>query len=81
MKNIFILLTFVFFSCSSEEQPTPEAPKTCYNILARGTHQQGDFIIIKYSNYTQKKYSVSNYLDYLNTPTICEPINLTQIEL
>jgi len=81
MKNIFILLTFVLFSCSSEEQAISEVPKTCYNILARGTDQQGDFIIIKYSNYTQKKYSVSNYLDYLNTPTICEPINLTQIEL
>jgi len=81
MKNIFILLTFVLFSCSSEEQPTPEVSKTCYNILARGTDQQGDFIIIKYSNYTQKKYSVSNYLDYLNVTKICEPINLTQIEL
>jgi len=81
MKNIFILLTFVFFSCSSEEQPASEVPLTCYNILARGTDQQGDFIIIKYSNYTQKKYSVSNYLDYLNLTKICEPINLTQIEL
>lgn len=81
MKNIFILLAFVLFSCSSEEQTTTEVPKTCYNILARGTNQQGDFIIIKYSNYTQKKYSVSNYLDYLNVNNICEPINLTQIEL
>jgi len=78
MKKIFILLAFVLFSCSSEEQPALEVPLTCYNILARGTDQQGDFIIIKYSNYTQKKYSVSNYLDYLNLTKICEPINLTE---
>jgi len=81
MKKIFILLAFVLFSCSSEEQPAAEVSLTCYNILARGTDQEGDFIIIKYSNYTQKKYSVSNYLDYLNVTKICEPIKLTQIEL
>jgi hypothetical protein len=80
MKKLLIVLAFGFFSCSSSDDSTPQ-PETCYNIIARGTTPNGDFIIIKYSNYVQKKYAVTNFLDYLNKTQLCEPITLTQIPL
>jgi hypothetical protein len=82
MKNLFIALALIVLSCSSDDEPQaqPQEP-ICYPILTRGTTPDGDYIIIKYSAYTQKKYAVSNYLDYLNQAKLCEPITLTQLEL
>jgi len=77
MRKLFVLFILILNSCSTEKAEQQQ-PLTCYNILARGEDSRGDYIIIKISNFVQKRYSVSNYLDYLNQNTICEPINLTE---
>lgn len=78
MKKLFILFIFILNSCSTEktEEPTPQT--TCYNIIARGIDNRGNYIIIKYADYQNKRYSVSNYQDYINQSQLCEPINLTE---
>jgi len=78
MKKLFILFIFILNSCSSENTDAPKPESKCYDILSRGYDNRGNYIIIKYSDFNNKRYSVSNYLDYLNTTQICEPINLTQ---
>ncbi len=78
MKKLFIILALGLFSCQAEKQEEVKPELNCYNILARGTDSRGDYIIINYSDYNQKRYKVDNYLEYLNKSTICEPINLTQ---
>jgi hypothetical protein len=81
MKKLLIVLAFGLFSCSSSDDSTPAQEAKCYTILARGTSPDGDFIIIKYENFVQKKYAVANYLDWLNQTKLCEPITLTEIPL
>jgi hypothetical protein len=78
MKKLFIVLAYTLFSCSSDSntQPIPEA--TCYNIIAKGYDERGNYIIINYANFSQKRYQVADYLDYLNQSQLCEPITLTQ---
>ena len=80
MRKLFILFILILNSCSSDTAEQ-EKPATCYDIISRGHDSRGDYIIINVSNFVQKRYSVSNYLDYLNQNTICEPINLTEQEL
>lgn len=81
MKKILLLLVLFMVSCSSDEQPTVEPEQTCYRIIARGFDGRGDYIIVKYGNYDNKRFAVSNYMDYLNQTEICEPINLTEQQL
>lgn len=78
MKKILFILTFVLFSCSTDKLDNEQQQETCYNIIARGYDNRGDFIIIKYSNYNNRRYKVANYLDWINTNKLCEPITLTQ---
>lgn len=79
MKTLLFILAFVLFSCSSDETTQPEQPQaTCYDIVARGYDSRGDYIIIKYASFTNKRYAVSNYQDYLSQTELCEPITLTE---
>jgi hypothetical protein len=83
MKRIFILFIIILNSCSTDEvaQTTPQAEPTCYQILARGYDERGHYIIVKISNFNNKRYQVTNYQDWLNKFKICEPITLTQQQL
>jgi len=85
MKKLLLILAVVFvlalIGCSAEEATEPTQTQTCYNILARGYDDRGDYIIVKISNFVQKRYSVGNYLEYINQDKVCEPINLTEQEL
>lgn len=77
MKKLLFILAVVLIGCSAEDKQ-PETQSTCYKIVARGFDERGDYIIVKYGNYNNKRYKVNNYLDYLNQTEICEPINLTE---
>lgn len=78
MKKLFILFILILNSCSSDtaEQNQPDA--TCYPIIARGSDLRGDYIIINYSNYNQKRYLVDDYMQYINQSKLCEPITLIE---
>jgi len=78
MKKLFIILALTLFSCSSDETTEQVQENKCYQIISKGFDSRGDFIIINYSSFEQKRYQVGDYLEYLNQSTICEPINLTQ---
>jgi len=81
MKKLLLILAVVLVSCSAEDTTQTEQEQTCYTIVLRGYDNRGDYIIIKYANFINKRYSVGNYLDYMNTDKICEPINLTEQQL
>jgi hypothetical protein len=83
MKKLFILFIIILNSCTSDEvaQTTPQDEPTCYSILGRGYDERGHFIIVKISNFNNKRYQVTNYQDWLNRFKICEPITLTQQQL
>ena len=78
MKKLLIVLAFGLFSCSSDSTESTPPEATCYNIIARGYDERGDFIIINYASFVHKRYAVTNYLDYLNQTQLCEPITLIQ---
>lgn len=78
MKHLFIILSLALFSCSSDDTQKEQPQPTCYKIISRGLDSRGNYIIINYSSYGQKRYEVNNYLDYLGQNEICEPINLTE---
>jgi len=79
MKKLFLILALFVLSCSNDnEQPQEQQQETCYQIISRGYDARGNFIIVKISNYNNKRYSVSNYQNYINQSKICEPINLTE---
>ena len=83
MKKLFILFIIIVNSCTANEdaQTLPQADSTCYPILGRGYDERGHFIIVKISNFNNKRYQVTNYQDWLNRFKICEPITLTQQQL
>lgn len=82
MKKLFILaIVLLTVACSSENEKQTEQPQKCYTIISRGYDERGDFIIIKYANYTNKRYQVNNYLDWISQTELCEPINLTEQQL
>jgi hypothetical protein len=83
MKKIILLLVLFMVSCTTDEViqiPTKNEP-TCYPILGRGYDERGHFIIVKISNFNNKRYQVTNYQEWLNKYEICEPITLTQEHL
>ena len=80
MKKLLLILAVVLVSCSAEDTTQTEQ-QDCYRILARGEDSRGDYIIINYQDFIQRRYKVDNYLDYLNKTEICEPINLTEQQL
>jgi hypothetical protein len=79
MKRIFILFIIILNSCTANEveQLPPVVDETCYQIIARGYDERGHYIIIKISNFNNKRYQVTNYQDWLNRQKLCEPITLT----
>jgi hypothetical protein len=83
MKKLFILFIIILNSCTANEDAhTPQqAEPTCYSILVRGYDERGHFIIVKISNFNNKRYQVTNYQEWLNRYKICEPITLTQQQL
>ncbi len=81
MKKIFILFILILNSCSSDSAEQTQPDLTCYNIIARGYDNRGNYIIIKYANFVNKRYLVDDYLNYINQTKICEPINLIEQEL
>ena len=78
MKKLFIILALTVISCSTDKPTDATSQNNCYQIIAKGIDNRGDYIIIKYTTNTQRRYKVDNYLNYLQQSTICEPINLTQ---
>jgi len=80
MKKL-LLLTLLFLtlpSCSNTDYNETIPQGTCYPILTRGYDERGNFIIVKISNYNNRRYKVDDYQTYLGINEICEPINLTQ---
>jgi len=79
MKKLLIVLAFFLFACSSDETETdPNQNNTCYPILSRGYDARGNFIIVKISNYNNKRYKVTNYMDYIGVNEICDLSNLIE---
>ncbi|MFM2204568.1 MAG: hypothetical protein RLZZ605_1532 [Bacteroidota bacterium] len=77
MKKLFIILVLTLVSCSTDSEPQ-QTQSECYTIIARGIDARGNYIIINYGGFAQKRYSVENYLDWINQTKICEPITLTE---
>lgn len=76
MKKLFLILAITLVSCTTDKvENNPQ--NNCYDIIARGYDNRGNYIIIKY-NSENKRYMVGNYLDWINQTQICEPINLTE---
>lgn len=78
MKKLLLILALVFISCSADETTETQSEQTCYTIIARGVDGRGNYIIVKYADFVNKRYEVSNYQDYLNQSKICTPINLNE---
>lgn len=77
MKQILLILLFTLFSCSSEEIHEQQKSE-CYRILSRGYDNRGDFIIVKFSDFNNKRYKVNNYQDYIGKNQICDFTNLIE---
>jgi hypothetical protein len=77
MKRLFLILLFALFSCSSDEITEPQQNE-CFTILSRGIDARGDFIIVKFSDFNNKRYKVNNYQDYININQICDFTNLIE---
>jgi hypothetical protein len=77
MKKMFLILLFALFSCSSDEITEPQQAE-CYTILSRGVDSRGDFIIVKFSDFNNKRYKVNNYQEYININQICDFTNLIE---
>jgi len=82
MKKILLLLSMSLFSCTPESETivTNQQPLDCYSIFSRGEDAQGDFITIGKNQKDpsdRKRYSVKNYIDYVNKYKIC---NLNDIK-
>lgn len=79
MKKLIFLFTLLFaFGCSPDEEKKVVQHQTCYNIIARGYDERGDYIIIKYESFNNKRYSVTNYQDYIGKTQICDLSNLIE---
>ncbi len=79
MKKLLIISSFILFGCSTDKSETKQPQQqTCYHIISKGIDARGNYIIINYSNFAQKRYLVDDYTDYLNQTELCEPITLTQ---
>lgn len=78
MKKLLILSAFILFGCSTDKSEPQPQQQTCYPIISKGIDARGNYIIINYSNFAQKRYLVDDYRDYLNQTELCEPITLTQ---
>lgn len=77
MRKLFLVFALALASCSTDEVKENEN-RNCYPIISKGFDNRGDFIIIKYNETTNKRYSVNNFIDYQNQTQICEPINLQE---
>lgn len=80
MKRVFLILLFALFSCSSDEITEPQQ-NDCYTILSRGVDARGNFIIVKISDYNNKRYKVDDYQDYIGVNKICDLTNLIEEQL
>lgn len=80
MKRLFLILLFALFSCSSDDIEQPQQEE-CYTILSRGVDARGNFIIVKISNYNNKRYKVDDYQDYIGVNKICYLTNLIEEQL
>jgi hypothetical protein len=79
MKKLLIVLVFFFFACSSDEtDQNPNQNENCYPILSRGYDARGNFIIVKISDFNNKRYQVANYQDYIGVNEICDLSNLIE---
>lgn len=80
MKKILILFIIILNSCSNDEVTKfPQTvEETCYTIIARGYDERGNYIIIKISDFNNKRYQVQNYQNWSKTIKLCEPITLIQ---
>lgn len=80
MKKLILLLAIFFISCSPDEikQEQYQYQHTCYKILSRGDDDRGNFIIIKYQEFNNKRYQVDNYKDYIGKNEICDLSNLIE---
>ncbi len=47
-------------------------------IVTRGYDERGNFIIIKYESFNNKRYKVNNYLDYVGKTEVCDLSNLIE---
>ena len=81
MKKLIIILAIFFISCSTDEIEQSQPEQICYTILAKGYDERGNFIIIKYESFNNRRYKVNNYLDYVGKNTICDLSNLTEQSL
>jgi|LakMenEpi03Aug12_release.lakeMendotaPanAssembly.Ray.scaffolds.fasta_scaffold571242_2 hypothetical protein len=78
MKKLLILLLFTLLGCSGQDTEQTQPDATCYDIIAKGYDERGNYIIINYANFNQKRYKVEDYYNYINQSQLCEPITLTQ---
>lgn len=81
MKQIFILLSLLFISCSKDEIPQQEQPKTftCYRIMNVVNTPTYDYIVVEIYPYEYETYQVSDYRDYLRKTQICDLSNLKKL--
>ena len=77
MKRIILILLFTFIGCSSDETIEPQQVE-CYSILSRGVDARGDFIIVKFSDFNNKRYQVNDYTNYIGQNQICDFTNLIE---
>lgn len=78
MKKLILLLAIFFISCSTDEIEQSQQAQECYQILSRGYDKRGNYIIIKYESFNNKRYQVDNYQDYIGKNKICDLSNLTE---
>lgn len=80
MKKLILFIAILFISCSTDEikEEVQIVNPTCYPIVSRGFDNRGNFIIVKFGNFNNKRYKVDNYQDYINVNQICDLTNLIE---
>ena len=79
MKKLILFIAILFISCSTDEVIVGQVvEQTCYPIVSRGFDNRGNFIIVQFGNFNNKRYKVDNYQDYINVNQICDLSNLIE---
>ena len=77
MKKLLLIAMIALSGCSAENTEEQNTNK-CYPIISRGEDNRGNYIIINYSSFIQKRYKVANFMNWLDKTELCEPITLTE---
>lgn len=81
MKQLFIILSLLFISCSKDEIPKQDQPNaiTCYRIMNVVNTPTYDYIVVEIYPYEYETYQIADYRDYIRKTQICDLSTLKKL--